>query len=420
MNRQRLRSQATLLGNHILLFLKWTVISVAVGALVGGVSTLFAFCLQKVTAFRGTHPWTVLLLPAAGLLIVFLYRRFLGEDRGTNQVLAEIHARDDVPWKMAPLIFSATLLTHLCGGSAGREGAALQLGGSLGNMLGRVVKLDENDRRVVVMCGMSAAFAAVFGTPMAAAVFTLEVASVGVMYYAGLMPCVFAALTASRFAAGMGITPESFTIVNLPPLSVASVLKIVLVAVLCAGVSTLLCVVLHQTARLLKKHISNPYFRVAAGGAVMIAVWLILGNQDYHGAGVGLIERAMEGETDWYAFLLKMFLTAVTIGAGYKGGEIVPSFCVGATFGCLAGTVLGISPSLCAACGMIAVFCGVTNCPIASLLIAFELLGYGAMPYFLIVVAVSFLLSGYYGLYPEQTIVYSKYKTKFLNRHIND
>lgn len=409
-----------MLGGHILLFLKWTAISVAVGVLVGGVSTLFAFCLQKVTAFRGAHPWMVLLLPIAGLIIAILYRRFLGEDRGTNQVLAEIHARDVVPWKMAPLIFVSTLLTHLCGGSAGREGAALQLGGSLGNALGGLLRLDENDRRLVVMCGMSAAFAAVFGTPMAAAVFTLEVASVGVMYYAGLMPCVFSALTASRFAAGMGISPESFTILDLPALSPVSVLKIVLVAVLCAGVSALLCVVLHQTARLLKKHLPNPYLRVIAGGCVMIAVWLILGNQEYHGAGVGLIERAMEGEADWYSFLLKMILTAVTIGSGYKGGEIVPSFCVGATFGCLAGTVLGISPSLCAACGMIAVFCGVTNCPIASLLIAFELLGYGAMPYFLIVVAVSFLLSGYYGLYPEQTIVYSKYKTKFLNRHINE
>ena len=411
--------RARQLGAHLLLFCKWTAISVAVGALVGGVSTLFAFCLQKVTAFRGAHPWMVLLLPAAGLVIVFCYRRFLGEDRGTNLVLAEIHARDRVPWRMAPLIFCATLLTHLCGGSAGREGAALQLGGSLGNSLAGLLRLDEHDRRVVMMCGMSAAFAAVFGTPMTAAVFTLEVASVGVMYYAGLMPCAFAALTASRFAAGMGIEPERFTILDLLPLALGPVLKIVALAMLCAGVATLLCAALHRTGALLRRGVKDPYLRAVCGGCVMIAAWLILGNQDYHGAGVGLIQRAMAGEAPWYAFLLKMLLTAVTIGSGFKGGEIVPSLCVGAAFGCAAGGLMGISPSLCAACGMIAVFCGVTNCPIASLLIAFELLGYGAMPYFLITVAVSYPLSGYSGLYPEQTIVYSKYKTRLLNRHVN-
>ena len=407
-------------GKHMVLFLKWMLIAVITGCVVGVISSLFALGLGKVTAIRAAHSWLVFCLPLAGLAIVFLYKRFLGEDGGTNLVLSNIHAREDLPWTMAPLIFVSTLLTHLCGGSAGREGAALQLGGSLGNLLGRFMKMDDQDRRVVVMCGMSAAFAAVFGTPMAAAIFALEVASIGVMYYVGLMPCVFSALIASRFSAGMGIHPEHFNVTMIPDFGLVAAVKTVVLAALCAGVATLLCIVLHRGGQLCKRLIKNPWLRVIAGGCVMMAVFLIRGDQDYLGASVGLIEHAIDGQADWYAFLLKMALTAITIGCGYKGGEIVPTFCVGATFGCVMGGFLGLSPSLCAACGMVALFCGVTNCPIASLLISFELFGYEAMPFFLISVAVSFLLSGTYGLYHEQTIVYSKYKAKLVNQKTRD
>ena len=407
-------------GKHMVLFLKWMLIAVITGCVVGVISSLFALGLGKVTAIRAAHSWLVFCLPLAGLAIVFLYKRFLGEDGGTNLVLSNIHAREELPWTMAPLIFVSTLLTHLCGGSAGREGAALQLGGSLGNLLGRFMKIDDQDRRVVVMCGMSAAFAAVFGTPMAAAIFALEVASIGVMYYVGLMPCVFSALIASRFSAGMGIHPEHFNVTMIPDFGLVAAVKTVVLAALCAGVATLLCIVLHRGGQLCKRLIKNPWLRVIAGGCVMMAVFLIRGDQDYLGASVGLIEHAIDGQADWYAFLLKMALTAITIGCGYKGGEIVPTFCVGATFGCIMGGFLGLSPSLCAACGMVALFCGVTNCPIASLLISFELFGYEAMPFFLISVAVSFLLSGTYGLYHEQTIVYSKYKAKLVNQKTRD
>ena len=420
MNCTTIKEKITHFAKHMILFLKWVLIAVIVGCVVGVISSLFALGLGKVTAIRTVHSWLVFCLPLAGLVIVFLYRRFLGEDGGTNLVLSNIHAREDLPWVMAPLIFVSTLLTHLCGGSAGREGAALQLGGSLGNLLGRFMKMDDQDRRVVVMCGMSAAFAAVFGTPMAAAIFALEVASIGVMYYVGLMPCVFSALIASRFSAGMGIHPEHFNVTLIPDFSLMTAGKTVVLAALCAGVATLLCVVLHRGGHLCKKLIKNPWLRVMAGGLVMIAVLLIRGDQDYLGASVGLIEHAIAGQADWYAFLLKMVLTSVTIGCGFKGGEIVPTFCVGATFGCVMGGILGLSPSLCAACGMVALFCGVTNCPIASLLISFELFGYEAMPFFLISVAVSFLLSGTYGLYHEQTIVYSKYKARLVNQKTRD
>ena len=250
--KEKFSEKVTHFGKHMVLFFKWMLISAVVGCAVGLISSLFALLLGKVTALRTDNSWLIFCLPPAGLLIVFLYRRILGEDGGTNLVLSTIHAREDLPWVMAPMIFCATLLTHLFGGSAGREGAALQLGGSLGNLLGRFMKMDDQDRRVVVMCGMSAAFAAVFGTPMAAAIFALEVASIGVMYHVGLMPCVFSALIASRFSANMGIHPEHFYVNFIPEFTMLTAGKTVLLAALCAGVATLLCVVLHRGGHLCK------------------------------------------------------------------------------------------------------------------------------------------------------------------------
>jgi len=176
---------------------KWLMLAVLVGCITGAASTLFSFVLKSVTNCRKENEWMFYLLPVMGLIIVYLYEKFGKDDGGTNQVLSTVRSQDDVPILSAPLIFISTALTHLAGGSAGREGAAIQLGGSIANQLGRWIHLDEEDRHVIVMCGMSAAFSALFGTPMAAAVFALEVVSVGVMYYTALMPCMIASLVAS-------------------------------------------------------------------------------------------------------------------------------------------------------------------------------------------------------------------------------
>lgn len=335
-------------------------------------------------------------------------------------VIHSIHARDDVPGRMSLLIFASTILTHLFGGSAGREGAALQMGGSLGNLLGRLLHMDERNRKIMIMCGMSAAFAAVFGTPMAAAVFSMEVVSVGIMHYSALVPCMFAALIASRFAATLGITPESFSIERIPALNVENGVKMCGLAVCCAGLSILFCMLLHMAGHLYQQYFANPYLRIFAGGCLIVALTLLGGTRDYNGAGIGVIEGAMTGEVAPWAFLLKMLFTALTLGAGFKGGEIVPTFFVGATFGCLFGQIAGLSPSLCAAAGMAATFCGVTNCPISTLLISFELFGFAGIPYFMIVISISYLLSGYKGLYNDQIIVYSKYRPQFINRLAGD
>lgn len=404
-------------AHRALVSVKWVIFAILVGTIVGLCGSAFYFGMSYVTFLRTAHPWLILLLPAGGLVIVGLYHLFHDEkDTGTNLVISAIHSGDELPFRMAPLIFVSTLITHLFGGSAGREGAALQMGGSIGNALGRLFRFDEKDKHVMIMCGMSAAFSALFGTPMAAAIFPMEMVSVGVMYYIALVPCVISSLVAHGIAVSFGVSNELFLIGEVPAFGILSSVKISVLAILCALVSILFCVILHQTGHLYKKLFKNPYLRVFAGGCLIVLLTCLVGNQSYNGTGINIIENCINGTVRPEAFLLKMLFTALTLGAGYKGGEIVPSFFTGAAFGCLFGNLLGFSPTLCTAVGMTSVFCGVTNSPITSLLISFELFGYDGMPYFLLATAFSYMLSGYFGLYHSQKIVYSKYKTNYINK----
>ena len=374
---------------NTLSFLRWIVIATITGLIVGIVGTLFVKALGLANGFRGTHPEIILALPLAGLAIVFLYKICRYEDRGTNHVIATLHGDSETPFRMAPLIFISTILTHMFGGSAGREGAALQLGGSIGNQLGRCLRLNDSDRKVV---------------------FSMEVSSVGFMQYAALVPCMIASLVASTLASALGAHAEAFTITDPIDFAVIPALKIVLLGICCALISILFYRLLHEAGHLFQKYIPNAYLRILVSSVLIIGLTILLQTSAYSGAGVNLIEEAFDGHSPKLAFLWKMIFTALTLGAGFKGGEIVPSFTIGATFGCLFGTLLGISPSLCAAVGMVAVFCGVTNCPIASLLIGFEMFGFGSMRYLFIGVAISYMLSGYGGLYATQKIAGSKFR----------
>lgn len=390
---------------------RWVVFSIISGLVIGAVGTLFSLSMSFVTAVRLAHPWMVYLLPIGGLVIAGCYRLLKSEDHtGTNLVLSAIHSGDYLPVRTAPLIFVSTVITHTLGGSAGREGAALQLGGSLGNGIGKLLHLDDKDKIIMIMCGMSAAFSALFGTPVAATVFSMEVVRVGLMHYSALVPCAISSLIAQGVASWAGIEPEAFVIAQVPEFNVGSAVMVSLLAILCAMVSILFCVVMHGTEHLYKKYLKNPFVRVFVGGCIVVVLTLLVGDQTYNGAGMDYIEHCMEeAAVRPEAFLLKIIFTAVTLCAGFKGGEIVPAFFTGATFGCLFGTLTGFSPTLCTAVGMTAVFCGVTNCPVTSLLISFELFGYAGVPYFLLSTAFSYMLSGYFGLYHSQKIMHSKY-----------
>lgn len=316
---------------------------------------------------------------------------------------------------LVPVIFASTALTHLCGGSAGREGAALQIGGGLGFACGRLFRLDEKELRMATLCGMSALFSALFGTPLTASVFALEVVSVGQIYYSGLVPCLASALTAYGVTGLCGIAPTRFA-VPVVGLTADMLWRVALLAVLCALVSILFCVTMHQSERLLGKKVPNPFLRAALGGAALIALTLLGGTRDYNGAGVDVITRALErGEAAPEAFALKLLFTALTLSCGFRGGEVVPAFFIGSTFGCAAGPLLGLDPGFAAAVGLVGVFCGAVNCPLASIILSVELFGSGEILYFAVACCVSYMLSGYTGLYSSQKIMYSKLRPEFID-----
>ena len=418
--RHCLRSAA----GYLAVCAKWLVLAALVGCVVGPLGTAFGLALNWANATRAAQPWLLYLLPIAGLVIVFLYSHFDPDGGGsTNQVFVSVREHKPMTLRTAPLIFLSTIVTHLVGGSAGREGAALQLGGSMSAYIGRKIGLDAKDGRMMVMCGMAAAFSALFGTPMTAAIFAMEVVSVGVMYYAAMVPCLVSAMVGLQVARFFGLHFGDGSLVgNVSMLSPKSMVQVGILGVLCALLSILFCKTMHTVGRLYAQFLPDPRLRAVVGGCIMVALSLLdggLADQVYNGAGGNLIEAAVNGNgagvAPW-AFLVKILFTTLTLGAGFRGGEIVPTFACGATFGCVAGPLIGLSPSFGGALGTVAAFCGVTNCPLSSILLAYELFGGRGLPLFALAIAVSYRLSGYTGLYSEQQIVYSKIIPRQINK----
>ena len=405
-------------ARYLLAFLKWSAVSVAIGFIGGGIGALFHRAVETATRVRTENDWLLFLLPVAGLIIVGMYRLSkLSSGTGTNEVFESIRTNQRVPLILTPLIFLSTVLTHLFGGSAGREGAALQIGGSIGFQCGAWLQFGEKDRHIATLCGMSAVFSALFGTPLTATVFSIEVISVGVFYYAAFVPCILAALVAYGVAQLFGAGGVSFSLTAVPALSIPAFFQVIVLGALCALVSIGFCLVMKKTRVYLARWIPNEYLRALAGGAAVVALTLICGTRDYNGAGMEIITKAIAGSARPEAFALKLLFTAITLAAGLKGGEIVPTLFVGATFGCTAGALLGMDPGFGAAVGMVAMFCGVTNTPISSILLSIELFGIGGLPFFAVASGVSYMLSGYFGIYSSQKILYSKIKDEFINTH---
>lgn len=415
--KKQVEKQLKHINEYLITLFKWLACAVLTGLVCGLVGTAFHYAVSYATQIRMASPWLLYLLPIAGVLIVLSYHACgLKNNEGTNLVIRSIRTENKIPILMAPLIFVGTALTHLCGGSAGREGAALQIGGSLGAFLGNVLHLHEKDLHVITMCGMSALFAALFGTPIAAAVFCMEVISVGVVYYVAFLPCVISSIVAVAIATSFGIRAETYAIAALPVLNLGVLWRVIVIAIACALVSILFIIALHRAEELFHKRIPNQYLRVIAGGVAIILLTLLVRSRDYNGAGMDVISAAMRGQVVPYAFLLKIVFTALTIGAGFKGGEIVPTFFIGSTLGCTLGLLLGMDPGFAAALGLVGMFCGVVNCPLASMLLSIELFGSDSLPLFALVCAISYLLSGYYSLYASQKIVYSKLQTEYINK----
>lgn len=417
--KEKLRKTAGDAGRYLLAFLKWLVVPVVLGGLCGLAGAGFHKSVDLVTETRMAHPWLVWLLPVAGVLTLLLYRLCrVSFDAGTNLILRTVSTNEDVPALLAPLIFAGTVLSHLFGASVGREGAALQLGGSIGHNFGKLLRFYPEDVRVLSMCGMAACFSALFGTPLTAAVFVVEVISVGTVLYSAFLPCVVASYTSFLVAGALGVSPLRFSPAGgVPVFTVETALRTVGLASLAGLVSIVFCVCIHQTGHLAEKYLKNPYLRIAAGGTAMALLTVALGLYDYNGAGTQVIRLAMQGEVRQpLAFLWKIALTALCVGVGFRGGEIVPTMFVGATFGCVMGPLLGLPPGFSAALCLVALFVSVVNCPLASLFLAVELFGAAQqLPLFAIGVAVAFVLSGYFGLYSSQRQVFSKVKQEAID-----
>lgn len=402
---------------YVKTFLKWAFIASLTGIIGGMIGSLFSYCIKEANVLQNNLWFLVLLMPLGGLIIVFLYKLFKVEnDMGTNCVIESVRNKNNVPYAMAPLIFISSVITHLTGGSSGREGAALQLGGSLGTAVGRIFRLDESDMHIALMCGMSGLFSSLFGTPIAASFFALEVISVGVAYYSALVPCLTSAVVAYFISLGLGGSPFKFDIdKHIPQLDCISLIQVIGLAALCAVVSIIFCVAMKKTHHYAKTLLKNDYIRIATGGLIVIVLTFIVGCHDYNGAGSHIIVNAIGGEAKPEAFLLKILFTCATIGFGYKGGEIVPTLFIGSTFGCVIAPLLGLDPCFGAAIGMICLFCGVVNCPVASIFLSVEIFGTQGFILFAVGCGVSYMLSGYYGLYSSQKILYSKLKAEFIN-----
>ena len=394
---------------YVKTFLKWALLSVIVGMVGGLLGAAFHYALHFVTHVRAENNWLIYLLPVGGLLSVAIYRVLgMTKNRGTNEIIDAILQKKPVSPVVAPAVFLASAVTHLFGGSAGREGAALQIGGSMASKLGKLMKLKDHNRTILVTCGMSAVFAGLFGTPLTATIFCMEFVSVGTLFTPALLPCYLSAFVASRVSAALGVHAETYLLDTAAALNFTNIGGTVVLAVLVSILGVAMCGFFHKAEHWAAHHLPNRWIRIAVGGAVITVLTLLVGDQRFNGAGMEMAMQALSGSADWYSFLLKMLFTAVTLAAGFKGGEIVPTFCIGATFGCVVGALLGLEPGLAAALGLVGLFCCATNSPLASIVLSVEMFSGANLYLFALVSVICFVLSGNSGLYASQIIRYEK------------
>ena len=380
--------------------LKLNVIAVINGIIGGLTGGCFAQLISFVTEVRMSATWLIFLLPVGGIITVWLYSvTNMNNYSGTNDMIRYMEKGYRIRPVIAPLIFISSLISHFLGASSGREGAAIQLGGAGASGIADIFHLRNDKRKVVILSGMSAVFAGVFCTPLTAAVFILEFRTNKKVFSLSVLPCFISSVIAAMVSEFIG-TAEETAVYSVP--DAVSFVMIVKLAALVVAVSILgfvMCFVFHNAAHLSKKILKNSYIRIVAGAAVMIALTFAVGDMRYNGAGMDMAMKAVEGEADRYDFLLKMLFTAVTLAAGFKGGEIVPTFCIGATFGCVFGGFMGLDAGFAAVLGLVCLFCCVTASPLGAVLLSFELFGITILPYSIPACLLAWLLSGKEGLF---------------------
>ena len=385
---------------------KWLLICLTLSVIVGSISAFFLWSLDWVTSWRESHVWIIAFLPVGGLFIGLSYHLFGSSVvKGNNLLLEEFHSpKKIIPLRMAPLVLFGTIATHFFGGSAGREGTAVQIGGAVADRFTKVLKLSDRDRRIVLIAGISAGFASVFGTPLAGAIFALEVLVLGRIRLDAIIPSFMAARLADYFCIVWGITHTQYHITNVAAMTPINLLWCLLAGIIFGLVAMLFSKSTHFWSDLFNSKIKYPPLRPVIGGAVLALVVYLMGTTKYIGLGVPTIVDAFNIDMKSYDFLLKVLFTSFTLGAGFKGGEVTPLFFIGATLGNVLIWFIPLPMSLLAGMGFVAVFAGATNTPIACTIMGVELFGIESGVFIALACSTAYLFSGHTGIYSSQII----------------
>jgi H+/Cl- antiporter ClcA len=397
-------------SNNLKKYLKLLLLSLLSGVIGGAVGGAFARLITLITNLRLSNGWLICFLPVVASSIVFIYKKLGIMGVGTNDVLKSVNDQTVIDGKLTFGIFITAAISHLFGASVGREGAALQIGGGISAFLSKKFNLSQDDTKILIRVGMSAVFAAVFGTPLTAFLFALEVAEVGKIHLKSVLPCLVSSFSGYAVALLIGIHPERFHLTSAPVFSLNIIWQLAVLSLLLSALAIGFAHSLHFSEKLAHKLFKNPYLRITVGGAILLLLTILIGNQDYNGAGIGVIERIFDpnyfspNSLDYspFAFILKLIFTCIAVSAGFKGGEIVPTLFIGATFGALVADLIGLPTAFGAALGMVLLFCGVTDCLLASVALSFELFSGVGFLYFIPCLIIVFVCSGKISLYTEQ------------------
>lgn len=386
--------------------LKLSLYSLIIGAIGGGVIGLFLMILKKAIniMLKPEYWWLIFILPFSGAMMTYLYSKYgKNSHKGNNIIIENINGSDEkINFIMAPLVFIGTILAHLFGASVGREGTGVQIGGTVAGFIVDKLKITGIEKRVLLIVGVSTGFSAVFGTPLAGTLFALEVASIGRLTYDAFLPAIVGAFVGDAVVKLMPVTHSHYKIAAEQGFSLDIIFKVVIMAI-CFGIASKAFSVLTSVfKKVFSKYFDKTYIRTFVGGAIMLIITLILGNRVYNGLSLNLLSDAFDGNVPGYAFLIKLLLTTLCLGAGFQGGEVTPLFVIGSTLGVGLATILGLPFAFAASLGLVGVFAGATKTPIASFVLGIEMFGANNIEFILLVCVISVFISGKNGIYGSQ------------------